>query len=148
MPCSWRGGPNFQRPSASPFFGVVVRLAASAADMERAWEIIADMAAPLSALARPGSNYFVPLANDGYPAADHEQDILNRQSRRSGMLLSMEELMNVEVDTVYGASKFQQKVTEAPSSITIRQVEISPAMVEDLFNSTRSLTCMSPSTWP
>jgi len=27
--------------------------------------------------------------------------------------------MNVKVDTVYGASKFQQKVTEAPSSVTI-----------------------------
>jgi outer membrane cobalamin receptor len=33
--------------------------------------------------------------------------------------LSMEELMSIKVDTVYGASKFQQKVTEAPSSITI-----------------------------
>jgi len=33
--------------------------------------------------------------------------------------LSLEELMAIKVDTVYGASKFQQKVTEAPSSITI-----------------------------
>jgi outer membrane receptor for ferrienterochelin and colicins len=33
--------------------------------------------------------------------------------------LSLEELMNVEVDTVYGASKFAQKVTEVPSSVTI-----------------------------
>lgn len=33
--------------------------------------------------------------------------------------LSLEELMDIKVDTVYGASKFQQKVTEAPSSITI-----------------------------
>jgi len=33
--------------------------------------------------------------------------------------LSLEELMNLKVDTVYGASKFQQKVTEAPSSVTI-----------------------------
>ena len=33
--------------------------------------------------------------------------------------LSLEELMNIKVDVVYGASKFQQKVTEAPSSITI-----------------------------
>ena len=28
--------------------------------------------------------------------------------------MSVEELMNVEVDTVYGASKFQQKVSDAP----------------------------------
>src|SRR3984893_4046345 len=33
--------------------------------------------------------------------------------------LSLEELMNLKIDTVYGASKFQQKVTEAPSSVTI-----------------------------
>jgi iron complex outermembrane receptor protein len=33
--------------------------------------------------------------------------------------LSIEELMNLKVETVYGASKFQQKVTEAPSSVTI-----------------------------
>lgn len=33
--------------------------------------------------------------------------------------LSLEELMGIEVDTVYGASKFEQKTTEAPSSVSI-----------------------------
>jgi outer membrane receptor for ferrienterochelin and colicins len=33
--------------------------------------------------------------------------------------LSIEELIKVKVGTVYGASKFEQKVTEAPSSISI-----------------------------
>jgi outer membrane receptor for ferrienterochelin and colicins len=33
--------------------------------------------------------------------------------------LSIEDLMRTEVETVYGASKFQQKVTEAPASVTI-----------------------------
>lgn len=33
--------------------------------------------------------------------------------------LSLEELMNVPVDTVVGASRYEQKTTEAPSSITI-----------------------------
>ena len=33
--------------------------------------------------------------------------------------LSLEELMNLKVDTVYAASKFQQGVNEAPASITI-----------------------------
>jgi outer membrane receptor protein involved in Fe transport len=37
--------------------------------------------------------------------------------------LSLEELMNLKVDTVYGASKFRQKVTEAPSSVTIITAE-------------------------
>jgi outer membrane receptor for ferrienterochelin and colicins len=33
--------------------------------------------------------------------------------------LSLEELMSIEVDTVYGVSKFNQKVTQAPASVTI-----------------------------
>ena len=33
--------------------------------------------------------------------------------------LSIEQLMEIPVETVYGASKYEQKVTQAPSSITI-----------------------------
>ncbi len=33
--------------------------------------------------------------------------------------MSLEDLMTVEIDTVYSASKYTQKVTEAPSSVTI-----------------------------
>src|ERR1700736_4761527 len=33
--------------------------------------------------------------------------------------LSLEELMSIEIDSVYGASGFKQKVTEAPASVTI-----------------------------
>ena len=37
--------------------------------------------------------------------------------------LSLEELTNLRIDSVYGASQFTQKVTEAPSSITIITAE-------------------------
>src|SRR5258706_11850652 len=33
--------------------------------------------------------------------------------------MSLEELMSVRIDSVYGASGFKQKVTEAPASVTI-----------------------------
>src|SRR6188508_2916459 len=33
--------------------------------------------------------------------------------------LSLEALMEIEVPTVFGASKFEQRTTEAPSSITV-----------------------------
>ena len=33
--------------------------------------------------------------------------------------MSLEDLMSIEVDSVYGASGFKQKVTEAPASVTI-----------------------------
>lgn len=45
------------------------------------------------------------------PEAPLEQDAL--------FDLSLEELMEVEVDTVYSASKYEQKVSEAPSSVTV-----------------------------
>ena len=41
------------------------------------------------------------------------------QAQKDLSQLSLEELMNLRVETVYGASKFQQKVTEAPSAVTI-----------------------------
>lgn len=33
--------------------------------------------------------------------------------------MSLEDLMSIEIDSVYGASAFKQKVTEAPASVTI-----------------------------
>jgi outer membrane receptor for ferrienterochelin and colicins len=42
-----------------------------------------------------------------------------KQVKQDLSKLSIEDLMKIQVDTVYGASKFEQKVTEAPSSITI-----------------------------
>ncbi len=37
--------------------------------------------------------------------------------------LSLEDLMQIEIPTVYGASKFEQKATEAPSSVTVVTAE-------------------------
>lgn len=37
--------------------------------------------------------------------------------------LSVEQLLNVEIATVYGASRYEQKVTEAPSSVSIVTAE-------------------------
>lgn len=82
-----------QAKAMSPLFAVVIRLAACGADSERAWQIVSDIAAPFSAFARPGGNFFVPLNNEGYPARAHEADILTRATRRSGMLLNTEELI-------------------------------------------------------
>jgi len=51
----------------------------------------------------------------------HSQNAL-AQSKPAGpnvLDLSIEDLMSVDIDTVYGASGFKQKVTEAPASVTI-----------------------------
>ena len=39
------------------------------------------------------------------------------------MDMSLQDLMNVEIDSVYGASKYKQKVGTAPASITIVTAE-------------------------
>ena len=57
------------------------------------------------------------LASSGHDlaAADGETS----QTTQTLKNLSMEELMEVKVDTVFGASKHEQKVTEAPSAVSI-----------------------------
>jgi hypothetical protein len=43
----------------------------------------------------------------------------DRQPAPSLLDTSIEDLMSIEIDTVSGASRFKQKVTEAPASVTI-----------------------------
>ena len=79
-----------RKESGGPLFAVVVRLAADAETLDRAWEIMADMAGALSAL--DGDNGFVPLRNEEYPPDEHATDVELRLSRRPGMLLNLDEL--------------------------------------------------------
>lgn len=73
-------------------FSVCIRVAAQSKKPNRAWEITRALTAGLTPLARPESNAFLPLANDGYDNAMHAEDVCLRQSRRSGMLLNSQEL--------------------------------------------------------
>ena len=50
------------------------------------------------------------MENSGEPIENAMEDLTD---------LSLEQLMEIQVATVYGASKYEQKVTEAPSSISI-----------------------------
>src|SRR5260370_21904276 len=69
----------------------------------RSWPARALLAAVLAQM------LFTPGAH-GQQAEKQEPDLTK---------LSLEDLTKVQIDTVYGASKFGQKGTEAPSSITI-----------------------------
>ncbi len=75
-----------------PLFGAVVRLAGIADDYDRAWQIVRRMAPALRQFARADGNKFVPLPNDDYDEVDHVMDLLQRRSRRCGMLLNFDEL--------------------------------------------------------
>ncbi|SKA85680.1 AAA-like domain-containing protein [Prosthecobacter debontii] len=96
------GGPFFaNRPELvkqarekirSPLFAAVVRIAVFADDRERAHGLCLNMASCLRSFSQIGGNELIPVSDDEYPAEAHEEDILRRQSRRTGMLLNAEEL--------------------------------------------------------
>jgi len=74
-------------------FGVVVRIAASAQKYNRVVDITRGTAGALGAFADPQGNELIPLRNYDYPLEAHVEDMLRRQSRRSGMLLNADELI-------------------------------------------------------
>jgi outer membrane receptor for ferrienterochelin and colicins len=71
------------------------------------------LAAPLGSVIRLLLlSLLIPFNSSSLPAQDG-------QSRPDLMDMSLEDLMKVEIDSVYGASGYQQKVTNAPASITV-----------------------------
>jgi hypothetical protein len=74
-------------------YAAVVRIAARTQSWERTLQLARGMASSLRVFAHPQGNSLIPLANTDYPYDDHIEDVLRRQSRRSGMLLTIDELM-------------------------------------------------------
>jgi len=78
---------------ARPLYAAVVRIAVRTESYERTLQLARDLAGALRAFAHPHGNELIPLSNEEYPFAEHVEDVLCRQSRRSGMLLNSEELI-------------------------------------------------------
>lgn len=76
-----------------PLYAVVVRIATQSEDFNRTWEIARHLASSFETFNNPSGNELIPLANDDYPHDCHIEDLLHRQSRRSGMLLNVDELI-------------------------------------------------------
>ena len=74
-------------------FAAIVRVAARAPDSDRAWAIARDIASGLHVFGNPNGNELIPLHNKGYHREVHEQDVLLRQTHRSGMILTEDELL-------------------------------------------------------
>jgi hypothetical protein len=84
-----------KRKLAAPLCAVVVRVAAVAANEKRAWEIIRAIAGMMRLFDSADGNRLALLENDDYSDDDHRNDLLNRCSRRCGMLLSSDELISI-----------------------------------------------------
>ncbi len=78
---------------ARPLYAALVRLLVRAGEFERLLQLARDLAGSLRVFAHPGGNELIPLNNDDYPFADHVEDVLRRQTRRTGMLLNSDELI-------------------------------------------------------
>jgi hypothetical protein len=78
---------------ARPLYAAVVRIAVKSESFEGALRIARDMAGSLRVFADPQGNELIPLDNETYPFNDHVEDVLRRQSRRSGMILNSDELI-------------------------------------------------------
>jgi hypothetical protein len=76
-----------------PLYAAVVRIATQSEEFDRTWELARNMAGALNAFADPVGNELIPLTNDDYSFESHVEDVLRRQSRRSGMILNSEELI-------------------------------------------------------
>lgn len=88
--------PTLAREKLSrPLFAAVIRVAAESPNYGRAWEITRQLGGALEQFANPLSNELIPLTNDGYPDAEHEKDLLRRETHRSGMLLNSAELISL-----------------------------------------------------
>ncbi len=77
-----------------PLFAAVVRIAIRAGRYERMLHLARDLAGSLRVFAHPQGNALIALHNDEYPSFEnHIEDVLARQTRRSGMLLNSDELI-------------------------------------------------------
>jgi hypothetical protein len=98
-----RGGPFFTNapemlPLARekvkrPLFAALVRVGIQSPDEERVWEIGRALGGTLTQFGEPSSNQLIPLSNDCYDEEYHLFDLLNRSTRRGGMLLNSDELV-------------------------------------------------------
>ena len=78
---------------ARPLFAAVVRILVRAGEFDRMLQLARDLAGSLRVFAHPNGNELIPLKNDDYPFEEHIEDVLRRQSRRTGMLLNSDELI-------------------------------------------------------
>jgi hypothetical protein len=80
---------------SKPLYAAVLRVAVRGTSEGRSREIARAVAGNFAIFSNPSGNELFPLENDEYEPEDHEEDLLLRRSRRSGMILSTDELISL-----------------------------------------------------
>jgi hypothetical protein len=78
---------------ARPLYAAIVRILICAGEFDRVVQLARDLAGSLRVFAHPSGNELIPLHNDDYQFEEHIEDVLRRQTRRTGMLLNSDELI-------------------------------------------------------
>jgi hypothetical protein len=107
---------------ARPLYAAVVRILVCADEFDRIVQLARDLAGSLRVFAHPSGNELIPLHNDDYPFEEHIEDVLRRQTRRTGILLNSDELIGFVhlPSTAVRSPVFQRQTTKtraAPASV-------------------------------
>lgn len=81
--------------ASEPMFATLVRVACVALSQTAANTLLKNVAGALGQFDNPTRNRLMPLVNDNYPTAVHLDDIVSRTTHRTGMLLSLSELVGL-----------------------------------------------------
>ena len=105
-----------------PLFAVNLRVLGKGKTERRSWEIVKSLASSLNVYSDSQSNELIPLENKEYDDFTHLEDVILRQTHRSGMILSGAELISlVHFPSISVVSKKlrsrNQKSYEAPDSV-------------------------------
>lgn len=104
-----------------PLYAACLRLAAKSRTASGAWRIIRDLAGALTHFGEPAGNELLPLAREGEEALS---DLLERTSRRPGMILGSDELAGLvhlpSASVMLPKLRREVRRTKAASLLTVR----------------------------
>ncbi|MEM6819884.1 MAG: type IV secretion system DNA-binding domain-containing protein [Pseudomonadota bacterium] len=103
----------------TPLFGTVLRLCVASDDAWRKEQLMRQLGAAVSQFNNDRVQGLIPLSNEDYPDFVHFEDVLERRTHRSGMILSASELtvfMHLPLSSVASAKLIRptQKTKESP----------------------------------
>src|SRR5664280_69338 len=106
---------------ARPLYAAVVRILLRAKEFDRMVQLARDLAGSLRVFAHPNGNELIPLHNDDYPFEEHIDDVLRRQTHRTGMLLNSDELNGFVhlPSTAVRSPVFQRQTTKTKAAPAI-----------------------------
>jgi hypothetical protein len=106
---------------ARPLYAAVVRVLLRAGDFGHVVQLARDLAGSLRVFAHPSGNELIPLKNDDYPFEEHIEDVLQRQTRRTGMILNSDELTGFVhlPSTAVRSPAFQRQTTKTKAAPAI-----------------------------